>query len=173
MKRLISLILALTLLCGIFAVSAWSAVAGDINGDGKFSYLDVSKLYAVYRGLAEPAEGAELDINGDGSFTYLDVSKLYAMQRGYIDVTVTEVNGNVSISWEAISGVTTYTIRYKKATASSWISINTTSTSKIISGLDKNVDYIFSVTSDDGRISNEITIKVTGNDDVVLPPVPF
>ena len=173
MKRLISFVLALTLLCTIFAVSVWSAVFGDVNGDGSLTYLDVAKIYAVYRGLADPAEGADTDINGDGSFSYLDVSKLYAIQRGFINLTVTEVNGNVSLSWEAIPGVTTYTIRYKKATASSWISINTTSTSKTIAGLDKNVDYVFTVSSDDGRISNEITIKVTGNDDVVLPPVPF
>ena len=55
---------------------------GDINGDGEFSYTDVSKLYAYYRGLATVNESVDVDINGDGSFTYTDVSKLYAIYRG-------------------------------------------------------------------------------------------
>ncbi len=56
-------------------------VPGDINGDGKFNYADVSKLYAVYRKKATVSEYTNTDINGDGAFNYLDVSKLYAIYR--------------------------------------------------------------------------------------------
>lgn len=57
------------------------AVPGDINGDGKFNYSDVSKLYAIFRKKSEAAEGVNTDINGDGKFNYSDVSKLYAIFR--------------------------------------------------------------------------------------------
>ena len=56
-------------------------VPGDVNGDGKFNYADVSKLYAVYRKKATVSADINLDINGDGVFKYTDVSKLYAIYR--------------------------------------------------------------------------------------------
>ena len=56
-------------------------VFGDINGDGKFSYQDISKLYAIYREVVSAPWGVNLDINGDGRFSYVDVSKLYALYR--------------------------------------------------------------------------------------------
>ncbi len=54
---------------------------GDINNDGIFNYLDVSKLYAYFREKTTVDSGATVDINGDGIFNYLDVSKLYAIFR--------------------------------------------------------------------------------------------
>lgn len=59
--------------------------AVDMNGDGEFTYLDISKLYAAYRGVSEVASGVDTDVNGDGTFSYLDVSKLYAIYRGLAD----------------------------------------------------------------------------------------
>ena len=58
----------------------FEAPFGDINSDGKLTYNDVSKLYAIFRELAEAGD-VDLDINGDGKFSYGDVSKLYAIYR--------------------------------------------------------------------------------------------
>ena len=57
-------------------------VPGDMNGDEKFDYVDVVKLYAFFREKAEIEEYIDVDVNGDGVFSYLDVSKLYAIYRG-------------------------------------------------------------------------------------------
>lgn len=62
-------------------INVTDKVPGDVNGDGKFNYLDVSKLYAVYRKKTTVSEDINLDINGDGEFKYTDVSKLYAIYR--------------------------------------------------------------------------------------------
>ncbi len=57
-------------------------IPGDINGDGKFDYYDVSKLFAYYRKKATLDASVDTDVNGDGKFDYYDVSKLYAIFRG-------------------------------------------------------------------------------------------
>ncbi len=63
-------------------VSYYYFTLGDMNGDGKFTYTDVTKLYACFRGIAEVAESADTDVNGDGKFSYTDITRLYAIFRG-------------------------------------------------------------------------------------------
>ena len=68
--------------CAVTVTEASSVIKGDIDGNGTFNYLDVSKLYAYYRGKASLGDDVDKDIDGNGSFNYLDVSKLYAIYRG-------------------------------------------------------------------------------------------
>ncbi len=63
------------------AVTVTDQVPGDVNGDGKFDYSDVAKLYALFRKKTTVSENIDTDINGDGQFNYSDVSKLYAIFR--------------------------------------------------------------------------------------------
>lgn len=65
----------------VVTVTEPTGVPGDINGDGKFTYTDITRLYACFRKIAEPDENADTDINGDGKFTYTDVTRLYAIFR--------------------------------------------------------------------------------------------
>ncbi len=62
-------------------ITITNSIPGDINGDGKFDYYDVTKLYAIYRRKAEPSKEVDTDINRDGKFDYYDVTKLYAIYR--------------------------------------------------------------------------------------------
>lgn len=52
--------------------------AGDINGDGVFDYMDISRLYYLYTEDTFEADEALCDYNGDGVFDYYDITKLYA-----------------------------------------------------------------------------------------------
>lgn len=78
----------LTAVAGMVNVTAADAggdvdyIPGDINGDGKVSYSDVAKLYAIFRGKVTNDNAELLDVNKDGKFSYSDVAKLYAYFRG-------------------------------------------------------------------------------------------
>ncbi len=66
-------------------ITVTDQIPGDVNGDGKFNYTDVSKLYAFFRKKTTVSENVDTDINGDGKFNYTDVSKLYAIFRKKAD----------------------------------------------------------------------------------------
>ena len=59
---------------------------GDVNGDGKITNADVSKLFAYYKGKTKLTEEdlSVSDLNGDGKITNADVSKLFAYYKGKI-----------------------------------------------------------------------------------------
>lgn len=59
-------------------VSETETVPGDINGDGVFDYMDISRLYYLYTEDTFEADEALCDYNGDGVFDYYDITKLYA-----------------------------------------------------------------------------------------------
>jgi hypothetical protein len=50
-----------------------------------------------------------------------------------------------TLSWAAVSGATGYTVQYKTATASTWISANATTNSLPISGLTASTGYVWQV----------------------------
>jgi hypothetical protein len=54
---------------------------------------------------------------------------------------------NATVSWTALSGVSWYAIRYKPVSSSYWITITTSSTSKILTGLISNTLYEVQVQS--------------------------
>ena len=59
-------------------VPGTETVPGDINGDGVFDYMDISRLYYLYTEDTFEADEALCDYNGDGVFDYYDITKLYA-----------------------------------------------------------------------------------------------
>ena len=66
----------------VVTVTERTGVPGDMDGNGSFSFSDVTKLYATFRGKSSVVETADKDVNGDGSFSFADVTKLYAIFRG-------------------------------------------------------------------------------------------
>ena len=59
-------------------------LAGDVTGDGKINIMDVVKLYAKVKGVADLDEAAikRADYTGDGKLNIMDVVKLYAYVKG-------------------------------------------------------------------------------------------
>ena len=76
------LILSLTTV----TVSEPTIVLGDVNGDGKVTYVDAALVYAHFNGKHTlPAERlAAADVNGDGKVTYVDAALIYALFNGKI-----------------------------------------------------------------------------------------
>ena len=62
------------------------AYLGDVNGDGKVTYVDAALVYAHFNGKHTlPAERlAAADVNGDGKVTYVDAALIYARFNGKI-----------------------------------------------------------------------------------------
>ncbi len=59
-------------------VPGTETVPGDINGDGVFDYMDITRLYSIYTGDTSEADETLCDYNGDGVFDYYDITKMYA-----------------------------------------------------------------------------------------------
>ena len=76
------LILSLTTV----TVSEPTIILGDVNGDGKVTYVDAALVYAHFNGKHTlPAERlAAADVNGDGKVTYVDAALIYALFNGKI-----------------------------------------------------------------------------------------
>jgi hypothetical protein len=53
--------------------------------------------------------------------------------------------GSAALSWAAISGASSYTVRYKSTSSTTWSSVTSTTTSKAISGLAASTQYEFQV----------------------------
>ena len=63
------------------------SVLGDINGDGRISVSDVSRMYRYVKGKTDlsDAEFAASDIINDGNIEIREVSRLYRYVKGRID----------------------------------------------------------------------------------------
>jgi hypothetical protein len=67
-----------------------------------------------------------------------------------------------TLNWSAVQGATGYTLQYKSASASTWSIINTTTTSKAISGLVANTGYTWQVKASCSGYSTSSTFTTTG-----------
>jgi hypothetical protein len=56
-------------------------------------------------------------------------------------------SSSATLSWGAVSGATSYSVRYKSLASTTWITSSTTSTSKAISGLTASTSYEFQVST--------------------------
>ena len=64
------------------------SVKGDVNGDGKVTTADVSKVYRHIKKRINISEDCYLlasDVNGDGKVSTADVSKIYRFVKKRID----------------------------------------------------------------------------------------
>ncbi len=89
MKKLISLILTLCILCGMCAVSATALdstskiiLPFDYDGNGKIDLEDARIVLAVSAGTQLPQEVKTYDADGDGAVTYADVLMLMEVATG-------------------------------------------------------------------------------------------
>jgi len=67
-----------------------------------------------------------------------------------------------TLSWSAVQGATGYTLQYKSTSASTWSIINTTTTSKLISGIVANTTYTWQVKASCSGYSTSSTFTTTG-----------
>ncbi len=73
MKKLISIMVAVVLICSTFSVTAFAEkVAGDTNGDGKVTAVDARMILQVVAALKPQEDGIIYDINGDGRVSSID-----------------------------------------------------------------------------------------------------
>lgn len=71
-----------------------------------------------------------------------------------------------TLSWSLVSGASSYNVKYKKTTATTWTTVTSTSTSKTISGLTAGTAYQFQVQalcSSAGSFSSISTFTTTSN----------
>ena len=66
----------------IVTVTNKTPIHGDVNGDGRIDYYDVTALYAAY--VSDSFDLDTMDINKDGIVDYYDIARLYAYYCGYI-----------------------------------------------------------------------------------------
>lgn len=73
MKKLISIMVAVVLICSTFSVTAFAEkTAGDTNGDGKVTAVDARMLLQIVAGLKPADKDIVYDINGDGKVSSID-----------------------------------------------------------------------------------------------------
>ena len=58
------------------SVTATTYVPGDINGDGKVTNKDVTRLQRFLKGATTDVNVAALDVNGDGKVNNKDLTRL-------------------------------------------------------------------------------------------------
>jgi hypothetical protein len=85
-------------------------------------------------------------------------------------LTTTSITESSAVaSWTAVTGATSYSVQYKSSTATTWNTINTTSTSTSISGLSAGTSYDWKVKADCSSYSTAVTFITTS---VTAPPPP-
>ena len=76
MKKVLSLLLCLLLLVTTVAVSAASAVPGDVNCDGTANNQDLGLLQQYLNEWSLPDVEMNLDLNSDGRINNRDLARL-------------------------------------------------------------------------------------------------
>ena len=67
-----------------------------------------------------------------------------------------------TLTWSLVQGATSYTLQYKTTSASTWITVNTTTPSKVLSGLIANTGYTWQVKASCSGYSTSSTFTTTG-----------
>lgn len=83
MKKVISVVLALTLICSVFfmTVSAAGRI-GDANGDGKLTAIDARMVLQHVAGINTLEDTSNLDMNGDKKVTAVDARVILQVVAG-------------------------------------------------------------------------------------------
>lgn len=87
MKKIVSVVLALVLICSAFCVTAFagSGKIGDANGDDKLSAVDARMILQHVAGVRNIEDTSNLDMNNDGKVTAVDARIILQIVAGIID----------------------------------------------------------------------------------------
>lgn len=133
--RFLSLLLICVLVCGLgVAVSAKTAVTGDVNNDGECTILDV---LLVLKSILNDTELDGADINGDGKVSLVDVFRVMRLaisgnapeigetESGTADITVENgaTKDAVSLSGENVSAAVPAGVAVKDGATSLTLSV--------------------------------------------------
>lgn len=87
MKKIISVVLAITLICSAFCVSvSASDIKGDASGDGKLSAVDARMILQHVAGIKTIEDTSNLDINDDNKISALDARVILQVVAGIVDL---------------------------------------------------------------------------------------
>ena len=87
MKKIISVVLALTLICSAFCMSvSASDIKGDANDDGKLSAVDARMILQHVAGIKTIEDTSNLDMNGDNKISATDARVILQVVAGIIDL---------------------------------------------------------------------------------------
>lgn len=91
MKKIISIVLALVLICSVFCVNAFAAGRiGDANGDGKLSALDARMILQHVAGVKTIEDTSNLDVSKDGKISAVDARVILQVVAGIVEDPITE-----------------------------------------------------------------------------------
>ena len=91
MKKIISIVLALVLICYVFCVNAFAAGRiGDANGDGKLSALDARMILQHVAGVKTIEDTSNLDVSKDGKISAVDARVILQVVAGIVEDPITE-----------------------------------------------------------------------------------
>lgn len=86
MKKIISMILAFTLICSALCVSvSASDIIGDASGDGELSAMDARMILRHVAGIKIIDDTSNLDVNNDNKISALDARMVLQIVAGIID----------------------------------------------------------------------------------------
>lgn len=86
MKKIISIVLALVLICSAFCVTAFASdVKGDASGDDKLSAVDARMILQHVAGIKAIEDTTNLDMNGDNKISAVDARVILQIVAGIID----------------------------------------------------------------------------------------
>lgn len=68
-----------------------------------------------------------------------------------------------TVSWSAVSGATGYTLQYRRSTTSTWTTVSTTSTSRVLSGLVAGSAYVWQVKANCSAYSQQATFTTSSS----------
>ncbi len=95
MKKIISVILALTLACSMMSLTAFAdSLKGDINGDNNVSAVDARLILRYVAGLDTPENTDSYDVNGDGNISAVDARIVLQIVAGLIEQPETPPQDN-------------------------------------------------------------------------------
>jgi hypothetical protein len=136
-----------------------NALPGDINGDNTVSILDMSLLLSNYNKTKTQASNPNTDINNDNIVNVFDLSILLSnygktgtqVKLATPVLTLTPGDGQIKVTWNAISGAVGYQLAYRTTIAeqsnTTNVDLAATATSYTITGLTNGTTYYVSILS--------------------------
>ncbi len=104
MKKIISVVLALVLICSAFCVTAFaSGRIGDANGDGKLSAVDARMVLQHVAGVKTIEDTSNLDVSKDGKISAIDARIILQVVAGIHEDPINEEHFNMFV--ESFNGV--------------------------------------------------------------------
>ncbi|MFM2198670.1 MAG: hypothetical protein RLZZ505_2102 [Verrucomicrobiota bacterium] len=153
-------------------VSGTLSTAGNINNDGTL----------VLTGAAQLSAGGTITNNGTiinaaPGFTLpsnlVNNGTIYNVPAAPSGLNATASSGQVSLTWSAVSGATSYSVKQSITSGGPYTTIATpTGTSQLVTGLTNGTTYYFVVTASNAAGESANSAQVSGTPQPALPGVP-